>query len=137
MPGSIRVQKKILEAMLAHARVDESRECCGLLAGKKETISKIFSGGNVAAQPATTYEIAPSELFDFMKQMRAAQLDFLGIYHSHPTTENEPSPTDVARAYYPNVAYFILSPRAGAVKPVRAFTIANGAVTELKIDVVD
>ena len=41
-----------------------------------------------------------------MREMRAAGLELLGIYHSHPNGENEPSPRDVELAYYPEAAYF-------------------------------
>lgn len=120
--------------MLDHARSDASKECCGLLAGRNATITKIFAAANAAPNPATSYEIAPPELFAMMRQMRAAHLDFLGIYHSHPSTENAPSPTDIERAYYPDIAYFILSPSAAVSRPVRAFHIRNHTVTELTVE---
>ena len=72
------------------------------------------------------YEIAPEELFRLMREIRAAGLEFLGIYHSHPNGKNEPSPRDIERAYYPEAAYFILSPLPDTVRPVRAFRFAMG-----------
>jgi len=66
--------------------------------------------------------------------MRAAALEHLGIYHSHPFGANVPSKLDLERAYYPEVAYFIVSPRPEAPQPVRAFSIHNGRFTELTID---
>jgi proteasome lid subunit RPN8/RPN11 len=66
-----------------------------------------------------------------MRGIRAAGMTLMGIYHSHPNGDNVPSPRDIERAYYPDVAYFILSPRAPA--PVRAFSIRQGRVKELKI----
>ncbi len=47
-----------------------------------------------------------------MREMRAAGLDLLGIYHSHPNGKNEPSQRDIERAYYPDAAYFVVSPLA-------------------------
>ena len=119
-----------------YARADASKECCGLLAGREGVITRAFPAANAAANPAKSFEIAPIELFGLVREMRAAGLDFLGIYHSHPTGENAPSPTDIERAYYPEVAYFILSPAAGAPRPIRAFTIREGRATELEIQVV-
>jgi proteasome lid subunit RPN8/RPN11 len=49
-----------------------------------------------------------------MHEIRAARLELLGIYHSHPEGENKPSPTDIARAFYPDAAYFIISVRGFA-----------------------
>jgi proteasome lid subunit RPN8/RPN11 len=60
-------------------------------------------------------------------------LQLLGSYHSPPHGANEPSRTDVERAYYPDAAYFIISPHADAVKPVRAFAIRDGVVSELQV----
>jgi len=60
----------------------------------------------------------------------------MGIYHSHTNGDNKPSPRDIEQAYYPDVAYFILSPRKDAPKPVRAFSIQNGKTVELDIEIV-
>jgi len=140
MPSAIRVRNEILDAICSHAQHDTTRECCGLLAGSGGIITRAFPAANAAKNPATAYEIAPQELFRLMHEIRAARLELLGIYHSHPKGENEPSPTDIARAFYPDAAYFIISPRAvsmsgGAAQPVRAFSIRDGRATELKMEV--
>jgi proteasome lid subunit RPN8/RPN11 len=133
MPGNFRIARRALQEMLDAARTDELHECCGLLAGLDNTITTVFSAQNSLAS-ATAYEIAPQELFALFREIRAQGLEFLGIYHSHPQTENTPSPTDIARAYYPEVAYFIISPKPGAPKLIRAFRIRNGHFTELIIE---
>jgi proteasome lid subunit RPN8/RPN11 len=89
----------------------------------------------VAELPATAYEIAPKELFRIMREIRAAALELLGIYHSHPNGDIRPSPRDVERAYYPDAAYFILSARADAPEPIRAYSISDGRWTELEIKI--
>jgi proteasome lid subunit RPN8/RPN11 len=96
-------------------------------------VTAIFPAGNLQGS-ASEYEIAPEELFRFFRQMRAAGLEHLGIYHSHPAGENLPSTRDIERAYYPDVAYFIVSPRADARQPVRAFSIRDGVVAELEVE---
>lgn len=136
MPAGVSITQQILDAMTDHARSDPALESCGLLAGSNGIINKIFSAQNIATTLATSYEIAPRELFHFMREIRAAQLDLLGIYHSHPTGENAPSRTDIERAYYPDVAYFILSPRGAGPRGVRAFSIRDGRAAELSIKIV-
>jgi proteasome lid subunit RPN8/RPN11 len=64
-------------------------------------------------------------------------LEHLGIYHSHPTGENVPSPRDIERALYPDAAYLIVSSQPRAARPVRAFTIREGNVNELVIERVE
>lgn len=119
--------------MLAHARRKPNVECCGLLAGRGGVIARIFPAANVAANPATSYEIAPKEIFERMRAMRAEGIEMLGIYHSHPNGKNEPSRRDIDQAYYSEAAYFIISPREDAASPVRAFSIQDGRVAELEI----
>ena len=112
------------------------QECCGLLAGRNGVITHAFPAENVAADPTRNYELAPREIVRLMREFRAKGLEFLGIYHSHPNGENAPSPRDIELAYYSEAAYFIVSPRADATNPVRAFSIRDGQVAELEIETV-
>jgi [CysO sulfur-carrier protein]-S-L-cysteine hydrolase len=121
--------------MIAHARRVPNLECCGLLAGRDGAITRIFLATNAADNPVTSYQIAPKEIFSLMREMRAEALEMLGIYHSHPNDKNEPSPRDIEQAYYSETVYFIISPRADNEKPVRAFSIRDGRVEELKIEI--
>jgi proteasome lid subunit RPN8/RPN11 len=130
---AIRIRAEILAAIREQARREAPQECCGLLAGRDGVITQAFPAKNAAAKQQARYEIEPQQLFEIMHRMRAAQLELLGIYHSHPASENAPSPTDIERAYYPDTPYFILSPRPDARQPVRAFLIRDGRATEIPI----
>jgi len=132
MPQEIRVRAEIVEEMLRIARSEPRIECCGLLAGVGGVISKIFPAKNALASP-TAYDVAPQELFQLFRRMREEGLEHLGIYHSHPSSENVPSPRDIELAAYPNEAYFIISLLPAAPRPVRAFSIRDGHVQELEI----
>jgi [CysO sulfur-carrier protein]-S-L-cysteine hydrolase len=132
MADSVRVRQKILDEMLAHARRDLKIECCGLLAGRDGVITAIVPATN-ALSSATAYEIEPRELFEMFRYLRKKELMHLGQYHSHLTTENVPSPTDIEQAGYPDQAYFIISPQADAPNPVRAFSIRDGTFSQLAI----
>ena len=107
-----------------------------MLAGNNDVITRIFAAANAAQERTKNYEIAPEELFRLIREIRGAGLQLMGIYHSHPKRKNEPSGRDIERAYYPDVAYFIVSPDANAPHPIRAFTIREGSVTELQIHLV-
>ena len=122
--------------MMELAKRESSRECCGLLAGRDDVITHAFPGENVAADPEKNYEIAPKEIVRLMREFRAQGLEFLGIYHSHPNGDNVPSPRDIELAYYSAAAYFIVSPRPDAEKPIRAFSIREGQAVELDIQIV-
>jgi len=133
MGAAVAIRSEVLALLLEHARRDAHRECCGVLAGRDDVIARAFAATNAAANPAIGYEIAPKELFRLMREIRAAGLELLGIYHSHPASENQPSPRDIELAYYPDAAYFILSPRADTPRPIRAFRIREGRAAELEI----
>ena len=133
MTRIIRINREILAEVLRHASLEAAQECCGLLAGSNGLIARIFPAVNVAANPATNYEIAPQEVCAFMRQMRSEKIEFLGIYHSHPNGKNEPSPRDIERAYYSEVAYFIVSTQTDP--PVRVFSIKDGLAEELNLQV--
>jgi proteasome lid subunit RPN8/RPN11 len=135
MPNGVRIRAGIVEEMLHHARSEPGMECCGLLAGASGVITRIFPANNALASP-TVYEVAPQELFKLFRRMREEELEHLGIYHSHPASENVPSPRDIELAAYPNEAYFIISPLPAAPRPVRAFSIRDGHVQELEIEIV-
>src|ERR1700674_1458025 len=135
MSESVKVRPEILNKMLGHAHREPHIECCGLLAGRDGVITAIFPATNSLASP-TAYEIAPRELFELFRTLRDRELMHLGQYHSHLSTENVPSPTDIEQAGYPDQAYFIVSSRADSPNPVRAFSICEGSVSELTIEVV-
>ena len=133
VPKSLRIPRQILDALLADARAHAPNESCGLLSGRNSTITNFHPTENASPTPKTNYEIASPDLFRIMRVIRNQHLEPLAIYHSHPATENIPSFTDIARAYYPDAAYIIISPQSQT--PVRAFQIRNGQVTELVIEI--
>jgi len=131
----IHVSREVCANLIEHARREPTRECCGLLAGREGVITHVFPAVNVAPDPAKGYEIAPKEIVGMMREFRAQKLEFLGIYHSHPYGKNEPSARDIELAYYSEAIYFIVSPLADAPRPVRAFSIRDGRVAELEIEI--
>ena len=80
---------------------------------------------NVAADPVSTYEAAPEDLFAAQRQMRERGEELLAIYHSHPrSSDPKPSETDLRLAYYPSAVYFIVG--LGDKEPcLRAFRISE------------
>lgn len=133
MNDIVRIRREILSAMREEATKTPAKECCGLLAGRDGIITHIFPAMNAHPNPATAYEIAPQELLRFMREIRARNLQLLGIYHSHPRGENFPSATDVERAFYPDTPYFILSLLPDAPQPVRAFLIRDDEIADLHV----
>jgi proteasome lid subunit RPN8/RPN11 len=116
--------------MVAHARQEAPNECCGLLFGRHGRVERVFRGTNIDHSPVT-YQMDARELLE-IPRMETQGLDLVGIYHSHPASPARPSSTDVARAFYPDVAYVIIS-LAAPQPEVVAFRIADGQVRELEL----
>jgi proteasome lid subunit RPN8/RPN11 len=92
--GSIRVATAVLEAIIAHARAEAPRECCGLLLGSLTEIRRAEPARNLSPQ-ATRYDLDPTDHFRILRLARAEGLDVIGAYHSHPASAPVPSPTDL------------------------------------------
>jgi proteasome lid subunit RPN8/RPN11 len=133
---TVRIRASVASSIAAECASLPSLECCGLLAGREGIITRAFPATNAAPNPATSYDVAPKEIIALMREIRETSLEFMGIYHSHPNSANEPSATDIELAAYPDAAHFILSPQKDAPRPIRAFSIREGFVQELKIEVV-
>jgi [CysO sulfur-carrier protein]-S-L-cysteine hydrolase len=131
----IRVRRDVLTRLLDEARREPYLECCGLLAGRDGIIDHVLPAVNTLASP-NAYEIAAADLFRLMREIRDAGRQMMGIYHSHPTGENYPSRRDIERAYYPDTAYFILSPVPNARESVRVFSIRDSCVIERSFEAI-
>ena len=107
------VPPAVLADVLAHARAEVPRECCGLLAGRVEggdgRVVRGFRLVNEAADPATRFVSEPRDMFAAVKAMRAEGLEVLAVYHSHPKSPPVPSRTDREWNYSPDVVTLIVS----------------------------
>ena len=83
----------VLESIVGAAHDARPRECCGLLIGTRARIVGAFPAANLAVAP-TRYDIAPADHFAALRAARAAGLEVVGCYHSHPHGPARPSPTD-------------------------------------------
>ena len=110
--------------MVAHARAAAPAECCGLVGGRGEEAESVYRLRNVASRAETAYEAAPEDLFEAQRLMRARGERLLGVYHSHPRSEDPaPSERDVRLAFYPEAVYFIIGFARGGEPLVGAFRI--------------
>jgi len=120
--------------IIAHARVGYPDEVCGIIAGRDEAMAALYRGRNVSPTPAVAYELDVETLarqIEFEEQ----GLTLAAIYHSHPCGPETPSPTDVARAFYPDSIYVICSLADPNRPVVRGFRIVDGRVTEIRLNV--
>jgi [CysO sulfur-carrier protein]-S-L-cysteine hydrolase len=129
-PAALIVPRPLYEAMLAHVLSDSTREMCGLLAGREGVVDRVWPVPNALHSPMA-YRMDGAE---FAEAMIGCDFEPLGIFHSHPAGPPDPSPTDIAGAAYPDSIYVVISLQS-APPSVRAFTIVEGQVTEVHVDI--
>ena len=130
----VQVLRSIYDAMVSHALDERPNECCGLLAGTNGVITRIYRATNVAEVKRVRYDVDPTELVRIFTDMRATDVEHLGIYHSHPNSEPRPSATDRKLAAY-DVTYFVISLKSRAKPSVRAFRICKQSPTDEEAEV--
>jgi proteasome lid subunit RPN8/RPN11 len=114
---------------MEHARAALPRECCGVLIGTGASVLEAIRVRNIADDP-NRFELDPQGHIDARRSARARGLDVVGFYHSHPHSEPEPSPTDLANAAYPDHLFLIVRPLSGGGK-ARLFRYHEAAFDEV------
>ncbi len=115
------------------------RECCGLLVGRTDgddfTVTALEPSTNVGPSGAPDrFEIDPGLRIRLQRSLRGGAVAIIGHYHSHPDHIAEPSATDRAMAWEPEMVWLITAVKAGKAGESRAFVISEaGAVTELEV----
>ncbi|MBI2857183.1 MAG: M67 family metallopeptidase [Chloroflexi bacterium] len=133
---ALSISKAHLAEMVSQALSETPNECCGILAGKGDAVSRVFRASNAEASPVR-YRLHPEEMFRIFKEVEREGVEIIGFYHSHTHSEAYPSATDRELAFYPDCRYVIVSTKDPASPVVRAFHIVEGAVTEEPVEVTD
>jgi proteasome lid subunit RPN8/RPN11 len=120
----------VVSEMLSHAREEAPRECCGLLIGQGESVTRSVRARNLHAS-ATRYLIDPEDHFRAIRAARHDGLEVIGAYHSHPASAPIPSATDIAEANSgSDFLYVIVSP---STDDVRAYRIDEERIVRIPL----
>ena len=121
------------DALVAHARSDHPFEVCGFLG--------VAADGTITHLPITNaersmthYTMEPRELLRAVRTIEDSGWGMV-IYHSHTHTQAYPSATDVRLAAYPEALYLIVTLQDPDAPAARAFTILDGAISEVPVRV--
>ncbi|MCH8051244.1 MAG: M67 family metallopeptidase [Chloroflexi bacterium] len=121
----------VREQMIAHAREQFPKECCGMLAGVDGKTVKVVRATN-SEDSEFRYRVDDRELLRFLHDIDDNGWDFLAVYHSHTRSEAYPSPTDVRLATnWPDPYYVLVSLEDQENPVVRAFRITDGEISEV------
>ena len=129
-PAVFTFPRPLFAQMMAHVLSDPTRERCGLLAGRAGVVDRVWPVPNALHSPVAYRMEGP----EFATAMINCEFEPLGIFHSHPAGPSVPSPTDIAEAAYPESIYVVISLQT-TPPSVRAFTIVDGQVSEVKLDI--
>ena len=129
----MRISRRLLDELIAHARAEAPNECCGMIAARDGEAVAVHRATNAAASPLR-YEIEGREQYRIQTAIEDAGLDLGAIYHSHTRSAPEPWQTDINLAFYPETLYVIVGV-AGEEPDVRAWRIVDGKVSAAALEV--
>ena len=140
---NLEIPTEIYQQMTAQAKKFAPIEACGILAGSKGKVEKLYKMTNVD-NSNTHFMMEPKEQFATVKDIRSSGLEMLAIYHSHPETPARPSAEDIKLALTPNVIYVIISlqsvrnPKENTNgSAIKGFHISGNNVTEVPIRILE
>ena len=119
----IRLQARVRAEILAHAREEAPRECCGLLIGQGTIVDGCVRSPNLDEDPSR-YRLDPAVHIAANRRLRGSGRAVIGIYHSHPHSPAIPSRTDYLEAYYSDFIWVIVSLAVPEREAVAAYRLA-------------
>lgn len=130
----MRIRRVVLDAIVDHARGDAPLECCGLLIGSDQEVTESWRVANVRVS-TVAFQVDPAGHFAAIRHARAAGLEVVGAYHSHPRSAAVPSITDVQESNDPDLLHVIVS-LSGQDPVLRGYRMWEGQVAELPLEFV-
>ena len=136
----MRISQELARELVDHAVADLPNECCGMIAGRGGTATRVLRAGNSEGSPFM-YVMDPREQMRIMDAIDDSGDDLLAIYHSHTRSAAYPSRTDVELAFYPDTLYLIVSIADRDAPEIRAFRLSKGApegqqIAEERVEIV-
>jgi proteasome lid subunit RPN8/RPN11 len=113
-----------LVRLAALAEGSPAEEICGLLVRLPGEVTP-WPVRNVAAAPATAFELDPQELLAALRRLDREGGELLAVYHSHPAGGADLSPRDLAGALVdgspllPGVAQLVVALGQGRAERIR------------------
>ena len=131
----IRIPRPLLKQVVDAAEAAYPAECCGLLAGRDAgagtiAVTRVVPSPNLAppagggdGPPIDRFEVDPQVRFDLMQALDGTGERIVGHYHSHPDHPAQPSETDLAMAFEPDLAWLIVAVAGGQAIHVTAHAV--------------
>jgi proteasome lid subunit RPN8/RPN11 len=108
---TLRLPGALADEIRGHGEAAYPAECCGVLVGRTEAgakeVLRLSPAVNRRTDDPHRYLIAPDDLRRLEAEVRAAGLEIVGYYHSHPDHPAVPSAFDAEHAW-PWYSYLIV-----------------------------
>lgn len=127
------IARAAYDALVQHARDAMPIECCGLLIGTADRIDAAVRARNLEESPSR-FLIDPLDHFTAIRMARMQGRAVVGVYHSHPARDAQPSASDLTEATYREYVYVIVSPAADPPE-LRGFRLRDGRFDEVALQV--
>jgi proteasome lid subunit RPN8/RPN11 len=135
----IELRPEHLQAIARAAEAAYPEECCGLLVGivdgddrrvtRVEPSTNVFEGDH-----RRRFEVDPRLILRLQRELRGGAEQLIGLYHSHPDGPGEPSATDLAKAWEPDLVWLITPVVNGHAAPTSAHQpTTHGGFRELPL----
>ena len=125
---SLRLPDSLAEEIRRHGEVAYPAECCGALVGRIEggakDVVRLAPAVNRRTDDPHRYLIAPDDLRRLEAEVRAAGLEIVGYYHSHPDHPAAPSAFDADHAW-PWYSYVIVRIDRGRGAELASWLLAD------------
>lgn len=117
----MKIDRLLIEAMMKAARAALPEECCGLLVGRGDRVTRLVPAANVHETPRRFFTIDPAVQFATLRELRGLRNgeEVIGHYHSHPDGPAEPSARDLAEAHDAEALWIVVDPRKGELGAFR------------------
>jgi proteasome lid subunit RPN8/RPN11 len=120
----ITIAASVLESIVAQAREEAPRECCGILVGVGQEILGAVRSSNLSPD-SNRYLIDPQTHIAARRTARETGRSIFGFYHSHPHSNALPSAIDLLEASYSGHLYLIAG--LGVEPPdIRLYRLESG-----------
>jgi proteasome lid subunit RPN8/RPN11 len=137
--ASATIGAQLLQEVIDAARADLPNEACGLLVAPAYAadggVPTRYVPLRNAAESPYRYLIDAQEQLQAWMEIDDADEVVWAIVHSHVASPARPSATDVGLAFYPDSLYVICSLSDPVSPAVRAWSIRDGAVSEIQLAV--
>ncbi len=127
----VRISSENISWMVQYCLETSPNEACGLLLGVGESVKFVRGARSVAPSPYQ-FTMEPLDILAIDKEAEDLEVEIVGLFHSHTTSEAYPSETDVDACPDDRWVHFLVSLKSKPYR-VRAFKIADRKITEIEI----